>query len=99
MSESTSNLYAQLLHYPQEIIPLMDLIVNDIFSELFPEVNTAESPIQIRPFNIGKTVNVRLLDPSGIINSLYLLDIDQLVAIKGIVVRVSNIVPDMRLGI
>lgn len=76
----------------------MDLIVNDIFSELFPEVNTAESPIQIRPFNIGKTVNVRLLDPSGTTSDLY-LDIDQLVAIKGIVVRVSNIVPDMRLGI
>lgn len=76
----------------------MDLVVNDLFSELFPEVNTAESPIQIRPFNIGKTVNVRLLDPSGITNVLR-LDIDQLVAIKGIVVRVSNIVPDMRLGI
>jgi DNA replication licensing factor MCM4 len=76
----------------------MDLIVNDIFSELFPEVNTAESPIQIRPFNIGKTVNVRLLDPSGITHILC-IDIDQLVAIRGIVVRVSNIVPDMRLGI
>jgi DNA replication licensing factor MCM4 len=64
-SGSTSSLYAQLLHYPQEIIPLMDLVVNDIFSELFPEVNIIESPIQIRPFNIGKTVNARLLDPSG----------------------------------
>ena len=62
----TGSLHVQLLHYPQEIIPLMDLVVNEIFSELFPEVNATESPIQIRPFNIGNTVNVRLLDPSGI---------------------------------
>ena len=31
-------------------------------------------------------------------HSLEYLDIDQLVAVKGIVVRVSNIIPDMRLG-
>ncbi len=43
----------------------MDMIVNDYFTELFPEANLAADPIQVRPFNIGSSVNMRELDPSG----------------------------------
>lgn len=86
---ATATLYGQLKHYPQEIISLMDMIVNDYFSELFPEMNISADPIQVRPFNIGESVNMRELDPS---------DIDKLISIKGLIIRVSNIVPDMRVA-
>ncbi len=79
----------QLLHYPNEIVSLMDMVVNEYFSELYPEVDISNDPIQVRPFNTGKTVNMRELDPS---------DIDKLITIKGLIIRVSNIVPDMRVA-
>ena len=43
--------------------------------------------IQVRPFNLGETVNLRELDPS---------DIDQLVTVKGLLIRLSPIVPDLK---
>lgn len=88
---STALLAQQLQHYPQEIISLMDMIVNDYFAELFPESESplGSDPIQVRPFNIGSSVNMRELDPS---------DIDKLITIKGLIIRVSSIVPDMRVA-
>lgn len=79
----------QLLHYPMEIIQMMDMVVNEFFSELFPEVDLNSDPIQVRPFNTGKVVNMRNLDPS---------DLDKLITIKGLIIRVSNIIPDMRVA-
>lgn len=43
----------------------MDMIVSDYFAELFPETSIAADMIQVRPFNIGSSVNMRELDPSG----------------------------------
>lgn len=79
----------QLLHYPNEMISLMDMVVNDAYAARYPEVNLAADPIQVRPFNTGKTLNMRLLEPT---------DIDKLVAIRGLIIRVSNIMPDMRVA-
>lgn len=81
----------QLLNYPNEIVSLMDMVVNELFAELFPDNAhlIANDPIQVRPFGIGNNVNMRCLDPS---------DIDKLVSIKGLIIRVSNIIPDMRVG-
>lgn len=85
----TVSVKQQLIQYPQEVIPLMDMVINENFSELFPDVDIAADSIQVRPFNLDRTVNMRDLDPS---------DIDQLISIKGLIIRVSNIVPDMRVG-
>ncbi|ORY76778.1 MCM-domain-containing protein [Neocallimastix californiae] len=41
----------------------------------------------VRPYNIGKSVNMRDLNPS---------DIDQLVTIKGLLIRVTPIIPDLQ---
>ena len=79
----------QLSQYPQEIIPLMDMVINEYFTELFPEFDISADPIQVRPFNLDQSVNMRDLDPS---------DIDKMISIKGLIIRVSNIVPDMRVG-
>lgn len=43
----------------------------------------------MRPFNVDRHVNLRELSPS---------DVDQLVTIKGLVIRTSAIMPDMRAG-
>ena len=90
--QPTRNLYHQLIKFPQEIVPLMDVVVNEIFADTFhpqPSEHTQlpPEPIQVRPFNCGKSANMRELNPD---------DIDQLVSIKGLVIRTSNIIPDMR---
>lgn len=79
----------QLLLYPIEMIQLMDVVINEIFHELYPTVDLNHDPIQVRPFNTGRTINMRNLDPS---------DLDKLISIKGLIIRVSNIIPDMRVG-
>jgi len=88
---TTAGLALQLQQYPQEIISLMDMIINDYFQELFPEAagHIGADPIQVRPFGTGASVNMRELDPA---------DIDKLITIKGLIIRVSNIVPDMRVA-
>lgn len=58
-------LYRQLVCYPQEVIPTLDMAVNEIFFEKYPAV-VLEHQIQVRPFNSHKTKNMRGLNPEGI---------------------------------
>ena len=45
-----------------------------------------EHQIQVRPHNVDRTKSLRSLDPN---------DIDQLVTIKGMVIRATSLVPEM----
>ncbi|XP_063694403.1 DNA replication licensing factor mcm4-A-like [Bolinopsis microptera] len=78
-------LYRQLVQYPQEVIPTFDQCINEVFQERFSDV-TLQHQIQVRPYNAEKTTNMRKLNPT---------DIDQLITISGMVIRSSNIIPEM----
>jgi len=80
------DLYRQLVCYPQEVIPTFDMAINEVFFERFPDT-ILEHQIQVRPYNAEKTRNMRALNPE---------DIDQLITISGMVIRTSNIIPEMR---
>ncbi|XP_060524654.1 DNA replication licensing factor MCM4 [Cylas formicarius] len=80
------NLYRQLVCYPQEVIPTFDMTVNEMFYDRYPAA-VLEHQIQVRPFNADKTRNMRSLNPE---------DIDQLITICGMVIRTSNVMPEMR---
>lgn len=79
-------LYRQLICYPQEVIPTMDIAANEMFFEKYPAA-VLEHQIQVRPFNVSRTKSMRLLNPE---------DIDQLITVSGMVIRTSNIMPEMR---
>jgi DNA replication licensing factor MCM4 len=81
-----NQLYKQLVCYPQEIIPIMDMSVNEMFFEKYPAA-VLDHQIQIRPFNVARTTSMRMLNPE---------DIDQLITISGMVIRTSNVIPEMR---
>ncbi|KAG1667609.1 DNA replication licensing factor mcm4-A [Nymphon striatum] len=81
-----ADLYRQLICYPQEVIPTFDMAINEMFFERYPDCQL-EHQIQIRPYNADKTKNMRMLNPE---------DIDQLITICGMVIRTSNIIPEMR---
>ncbi|CAK9807529.1 DNA replication licensing factor MCM4 [Anthophora plagiata] len=80
------HLYQQLVSYPQEVIPTLDMAANELFFEKFPAA-VLEHQIQARPFNVAKIKTMRELNPS---------DVDQLITIPGMVTRVSRLIPQMR---
>ncbi|KAL0479063.1 DNA replication licensing factor MCM4 [Acrasis kona] len=82
-------LYFDLVAYPQEIISLIDVEVNHVFN------NTIESSqlkghkrISVKLFNLRQPEikAMRDLDP---------INIDQLVTIRGMVTRLSEVIPDL----
>jgi DNA replication licensing factor MCM4 len=109
---STRKMWYQLRAYPQEVIPLMDQALKDTmmetalkiieearaahqkggpapdYAELQDMMNEVESTIYgVRPWNLDQTVNMRDLDPA---------DMDKLISIKGLVIRATPIIPDMK---
>lgn len=90
--QRTILLYRHLVAHPQEIIPIMDITISQVFLELFPDTDPSTlslNPIQTRPYNLDRIVNMRELSPS---------EVDQLIVIKGLVIRSSPILPDMRIA-
>ncbi|XP_014220364.1 DNA replication licensing factor MCM4 [Trichogramma pretiosum] len=83
---SQPQLYRQLICYPQEVIPTMDMAINEMFFDKYPAAILSHQ-IQVRPFNVARTKSMRLLNPE---------DIDQLITISGMVIRTSNVLPEMR---
>uniref|UniRef100_A0A8C8FYC7 DNA replication licensing factor MCM4 n=1 Tax=Oncorhynchus tshawytscha TaxID=74940 RepID=A0A8C8FYC7_ONCTS len=81
-----ADLYRQLISYPQEVIPTFDMAVNELFFERFPD-SILEHQIQVRPYNALKTRNMRSLNPE---------DIDQMITISGMVIRTSQLIPEMQ---
>ncbi|PWN48641.1 putative replication licensing factor MCM4 [Violaceomyces palustris] len=94
-------LKSQLVRYPQEMVPIMDQalkeeMVNLAYDDLKrgregavdeSEIELMESKMyKVRPFGAEPT-NMRDLNPS---------DIDKLVTVKGLVIRATPIIPDMK---
>lgn len=100
--QPSSKLYHQLILYPQEIIPIMDMVLKEYLLDLLRSpseredlgnptrqdmMETEEALYSTRPFNVGATRNLRDLNPK---------DIDKLISIKGLVLRSTPVIPDMR---
>lgn len=83
--EFDENLYRQMVAYPQEVIPVFDMATNELFHELYPEAQLPHQ-VNVRPYNVIRTVNLRNLNPE---------DINQLVTLSGMVIRCSDIIPEM----
>ncbi|MES1920745.1 DNA replication licensing factor, mcm4 component, partial [Bonamia ostreae] len=83
-----TNLYRQLVSYPQELLPLFDEEVNNLYRRKFPDDSSFER-IQVKPFNLEKISRMRDIDPE---------DIDCLIAFKSMVTRVSAVIPEMKIG-
>ncbi|KAI3402986.2 mcm4 [Candida oxycetoniae] len=97
---STRKLYYQLINYPQEIIPIMDhtikdcliqIVNDDAESEPGATLDQIETNIYtIRPYNINLVEKgMRELNPN---------DIDKLVSVKGLTLRSTSIIPDMKVA-
>lgn len=96
----TRTLYYNLLRYPQELIPVMDQAIRDCVVEMLTRMSLSQAQIadhearmvyKVRPFNLrsdeGGSKGLRDLNPG---------DIDKLVSVKGLVLRSTPIIPDMK---
>eukprot|EP00977_Amphora_coffeiformis_P024220 scaffold15108_cov180-Amphora_coffeaeformis.AAC.96 len=94
-SEASQRLYHQLVAYPLEVVPLMDLVVQREIQGRIEQLArdqqdyTALLRLQVRPFNLKDTCNLRELDPVAM---------DSLVSIKGMIVRTSPVIPDLKVA-
>ncbi|KAI8321930.1 MCM-domain-containing protein [Martensiomyces pterosporus] len=82
------SLYRQLVNYPEEVVPIMDYVLTELYMEQFPDadVDLAQSDLKVRPYNLTTTTNMRDLNPS---------DIDKMVSVRGLLIRSSSVIPDM----
>lgn len=90
--EFNNQLYEQLIKYPTEIIPLMDVVVNQVYCDVADpsELDNEGMPLerlQVRLHNLRTKKRMRDLDP---------LDIDNLIGMQGMVIRSSSVIPDLR---
>ncbi|CCE62733.1 hypothetical protein TPHA_0D00920 [Tetrapisispora phaffii CBS 4417] len=94
--KQTEELYYQLLNYPQEVISIMDQTIKDCMVSLVVDANLdynldeIESKFyKVRPYNIGTQKGMRELNPN---------DIDKLVSLKGLILRATPVIPDMKVA-
>lgn len=82
----SKRLYEHLVAFPNEVIPVMDKVVNE---RIYPTFVSREQTgqIQVRTFGLDKLYAMRDLDP---------VNIDQLVSIRGMVVRCSSVIPELK---
>ncbi|KER24841.1 hypothetical protein T265_07572 [Opisthorchis viverrini] len=85
LRQAHPQLYTQLITFPKEVIPACDAATNALFLDRFRDAQLERS-IQIRPFNCAQARNLRSLDPD---------DLDQLVSVSGLVIRLSSLIPEM----
>jgi len=96
-SQECQRFYQQLEEFPMELVPLMDLVVKRelerMAAAVVAENDWDEAPhipnVQVRPYNLRKVSNIRCLDPVAM---------DNLLSIKGMVVRISPIIPDLKVA-
>lgn len=85
------DLYYKLVCYPAEIISLFDRIVNEIFREHFVPAHLAptfDKSILTTYINLRRTTHIREINYQ---------EINRLISIKGLVIRASDIYPEMKL--
>lgn len=100
-SPESQRFYHQLTAYPMEIVPLMDILVQRELERLAASMQEDMSEeeeildpstlprIQVRPFNLRDVSNLRSLDPVAM---------DSLLSIKGMIVRTSSVIPDLKVA-
>lgn len=95
---NTQKLYHQLVNYPAEIIPCMDQAIKECLMEIARDRNMPGDVVDnvettmynTRPYNVNiATKGIRELNPG---------DIDKLVTVKGLVLRTTSVIPDMKVA-
>lgn len=88
-SEQCAALYEQIVRYPTEVIPLLDTVARDLCARRMSTTLEEAPPLQVRLYNLREIKSMRDLDPS---------DVETLVSLRGMVIRASSVIPDLRVA-
>ncbi|XP_022136178.1 DNA replication licensing factor MCM4 [Momordica charantia] len=79
-----TDLYTKMVRYPLEVLAIFDIVL----MEMVPQINPLfEKHVQTRIFNLKTSTSMRNLNPS---------DIERMVSLKGMIIRCSSIIPEIR---
>ncbi|MQL94869.1 hypothetical protein Taro_027535 [Colocasia esculenta] len=78
------DLYNKMVRYPLEVLAIFDIVLMDMVARINP---LFEKHIQTRIFNLKSSVSMRNLNPS---------DIEKMVSVKGMIIRCSSVIPDIK---
>lgn len=78
------DLYNKMVRYPLEVLAIFDIVLMDMVSKIDPYF---EKHVQARIFNLKSSTCMRNLNPS---------DIEKMVSLKGMIIRCSAIIPEIR---
>ncbi|KAL9244987.1 hypothetical protein vseg_018698 [Gypsophila vaccaria] len=78
------DLYNKMVRYPLEVLAIFDIVLMDIVAKADP---LFDKHIQARIFNLKTSFCMRNLNPS---------DIEKMVSLKGMIIRCSAIIPEIR---
>ncbi|KDP41741.1 hypothetical protein JCGZ_26759 [Jatropha curcas] len=79
-----SDLYAKMVRYPLEVLAIFDIVLMDFVGLMDP---LFEKHVQVRIYNLKTSTTMRNLNPS---------DIEKMVSLKGMIIRCSSIIPEIR---
>ncbi|MED6181332.1 DNA replication licensing factor, mcm4 component [Stylosanthes scabra] len=82
--EHDPDLYTKMVRYPLEVLAIFDLVLMNTVGRIKPMF---EKHIQTRIFNLKSSTTMRNLNPT---------DIERMVSIKGMIIRCSSIIPEIR---
>jgi DNA replication licensing factor MCM4 len=86
-------LYENFINFPTEVIPIFDKEVWNISVHEYPEMDAAEMGtvnVEIHSLQEKDVRIMRLMGP---------VDVERLVSVKGIVIRCSDLIPDMKAAV
>ncbi|KAB1207349.1 DNA replication licensing factor MCM4 [Morella rubra] len=78
------DLYTKMARYPLEVLAIFDIVLMNMVGQINP---LFEKHIQTRIFNLKSSTSMRNLNPS---------DIERMVSLKGMIIRCSSIIPEIR---
>lgn len=87
LSTFNQELYDWVVRYPTEVQAIMTTVSLDVYKELSAEEQVP--PLILRVWNLQEVTPLRGIDPSSL---------DRLVAIRGLVIRVSPVLPDLKVA-
>ncbi|XP_030944399.1 DNA replication licensing factor MCM4 [Quercus lobata] len=78
------DLYTKMVRYPLEVLAIFDIVLMNMVGRINP---LFEKHIQTRIFNLKSSTSMRNLNPS---------DVERMVSLKGMIIRSSSIIPEIR---
>ncbi|XP_004507486.1 DNA replication licensing factor MCM4 [Cicer arietinum] len=78
------DLYTKMVRYPLEVLAIFDMVLMNMVTRMKPMF---EKHVQTRIFNLKNSTSMRNLNPS---------DIERMISMKGMIIRCSSIIPEIR---